>query len=143
MEYRHLSPLVNLFSPPILAPHLREGSSLVNAEDALGFTFPPAYRELISHFGCGMIDEHILLLGPDPQKQDLTIEARGAAECAATKAFLEKWQLNSPRPLYPDESGVFPWAFTIDGDLFFLCPSNDEWVGVFPRRVVICITYVM
>lgn len=129
-----LQPLLDLLLVPAREVNPPSDGDIQSAEHELGTALSPQYRELIGRLGAGMIDDYVMLLGPGPVDRSIQIETRGLAECTATKSFIEEFGIPAPRPLYPDEDGVFPWALTIDGDLFFLSPINDNWVGVFPRQ---------
>ena len=104
------------------------------SEAGLGVSFPRGYTRFVSQYGSGRIDDFLWVLTPSTMCDDLRIDKRGVVECGAAKTFIEKWSIQTPAPLYPDESGVLPWAISDNADLLFLRPATEAWVGVFPRQ---------
>lgn len=105
-------------------------------ERNLGVKLPDDYKTLINLYGTGGFLEFVYPLSPFAPAS-LSFNLPGAVK--QTLSSYESGQkefpeFSPPFPAYPHESGLFPWANTMNGDtLFWLTKGKpDSW------PVVIC-----
>lgn len=97
-------------------------------ENVLG-VLPDEYKEFISIYGTGGIDNFIWILTPFVQDENFNLVERGKV---IREAYLESKQ-NFPQDfkhdVYPTVGGLLPWAVTDNGDEIYWRTGNNlnEW----------------
>jgi hypothetical protein len=96
-------------------------------EGQLRVAFPGDYRALVSAYGYGCVDAFLWL--PDPFSQGwLEFVMRRLAALYELRAVHHGAAV--PYALYPERGGLFPWAFTDNGDtLYWMSERSRVVVG--------------
>jgi hypothetical protein len=86
---------------------------------------PDEYKEFISTYGTGGIDNFIWILNPFVLDENFNLMERGKV---IREAYLESKQ-NFPQDfihdVYPDVGGLLPWAITDNGDEIYWRTDNN------------------
>jgi hypothetical protein len=88
---------------------------------------PDDYKEFISIYGSGVIDNFLWILNPASENSNLNFNKSEyfiSSYVAMKKLFPENYQ----RPTFPEKNSFFPWAVTDNGETFVWivdgCPNN-------------------
>jgi len=104
-------------------------------ERVLGFSLPKDYKSVINCYGMGYFLRFLRLFSPfDPFSSRLNLLS------GDTKQILSAYEsgrgdfpeYSPPFHAYPTESGLFPWATTVNGDVLFwlMRGAADKWPTV-------------
>jgi hypothetical protein len=118
--------LKNLMPPPARP---RVETSDANAWKILqrqfGVTFPSDYFELVCTYGHGCMDDFLWL--PDPFSSGwLQLVMRRLQAMYESRAV--QYGKTVPYALYPERGGLFPWAYTDNGDTIYWTVGEDRVV---------------
>ncbi len=116
--------------PPPATPHATGTPEEWTAIEArIGFTLPTDYKDYIATYGYGRIGGFLVPLNP-------FFDAGGDFFARADSILATYRQLKAdldptaiPYPLYPEDEGLFPWAYSFDGDAMFWRREGqpDDW----------------
>ena len=129
--------LTKIIPPPKRPVYNGESEDWNLIERILEMQLPADYRILVNVYGTGSFLKFLYVLSPfAPFDTSLNLLSGATKQrLSAYKSGQKEFpQYSPPFPAYPDESGLFPWAITVNGDtLFWLRRGNqNKW------PVVIC-----
>jgi hypothetical protein len=85
-------------------------------ESGLGVTLPRDYKQFISEYGAGSIDEYLVVYSPFWSESSLAHElARLQHAYHYLVASLGYFPV--PYPIFPEVGGLLPWGSTANGDV--------------------------
>jgi hypothetical protein len=118
--------LRNLSPPPspIEAPSAEDWNIVENSLRGL----PTDYKAFVEKFGTGAINQFIWVLNPTAANPYLNLLKQMAPILGALKEVRDNGE-PSPYALYPEPSGLLPFAKTDNGDAMFWLTQGDpnEW----------------
>jgi hypothetical protein len=106
-------------------------------EKKLGTVFPDDYKEFISCYGTGEIDEFLFVLNPVANNKYVNLFSRIDTLKQSSAVSKQMFGTDYIPPLFPESGGYLPFAYTANGDdLYWATGGNpDEWpVVVFETR---------
>ena len=129
----YLKKLKSILRVPQTVYSTGDSFSWARTEKEHGISFPAEYKEFISTYGTGSIDDFIWILTPFENESSINIFSR-AEIMRDSYNYLKK---SSPDDfkysIYPDEKGLLVWGYTDNGDeLYFNLES--ESVIIMPSR---------
>jgi hypothetical protein len=124
----------NILTPPEKPVDIPTESDWRAVEGALGFALPQDYKDFVDIYGSGSVDGFLWVLNPFSRNPNLNLFDQAKSRLNAQRGFSKDFGGKAPYPLHPDANGLFPWAVTDNGDVFYwLCKGlPSAW------RVVIC-----
>ncbi|GAB7532015.1 hypothetical protein PS3A_44300 [Pseudomonas sp. 3A(2025)] len=121
-----LANLTQILSPPSVTSH-KDWSGFEVKENLY---LPADYKEFISVYGGGVIDDFLWVLSPFANNRNLSFEKSKYFQ----ESYLEvKKELPAdyPRPKYPSQGSFIPWAVTDNGEtLVWIVEGKPESWGV-------------
>jgi hypothetical protein len=114
--------LIGVLSPP--SQRTFDNAAWVTFESEGGVRLPNDFKELVSIYGCGAIDDFVWLLDPFSKNPNLNFEKSKyfrEAYAVMRKEFITDY----PRPDYPANGSFFPWAVTDNGETFVWLVDGD------------------
>lgn len=121
-----INKLISLLPPP--SPRALDDAIWLTFESEKNLRLPNDFKELISNYGCGAIDDFLWLLNPLSKNSNLNFEK--------SKYFLEAYAVmrqdflsDYPRPDYPEKGSFLPWAVTDNGEtiVWLVDGEADSW----------------
>jgi len=124
--------LKQLMPPPAAPAESRSERGWEFVEAELGIELPSDYKEYISIYGTGSVDNFLWVLNPFSENKYLNLIDESKATLQAFQQLQRDFGETIPYTLYPEPLGLFPWAVTDNGDhLFWLRKgSPSEWAIV-------------
>jgi hypothetical protein len=110
-----INKLTSILSPPTRRTF--DTSVWATFESKKNLRLPNDFKELISIYGCGAINDFLWLLDPFSKNQDLNFE-KSRYFIDAYAVMKEDFASDYPRPKYPARESFFPWAVTDNGETF-------------------------
>lgn len=96
--------------------------------EELGFQPPEDYREFLSLYGTGCIDEFLWVLNPFSENTNLNLIEEGSRLIDAERQFIAGDEEQPSQPYGLDM--LYPWGVTDNGDVLYWLmssPDPDEW----------------
>lgn len=127
--------LIKVMQPPINPSETGKMENWIDLEKRLGIKLPNDYKEYISTYGTGRIDDFLWVLNPFSKYSNANliddIEHFQWAYGELRKEFPEDY----PRPPFPENDSLITWGETDNGDyLFWIYDKNqdpNEWkIGI-------------
>lgn len=130
--------------PPPSSP-VAAGSLIAfhQVESTLGLALPEDYKLLVTMYGDGQWQEFWYLLNPFSPNPHLNLLQQAPRDDVSGNNLLsaERYIRNRhpeyPHKIWPEESGIFPWALTDNGGRFFWVIEGppEEWASIYyPSR---------
>jgi len=117
-----LDALKKLMGPPPRASEAPNGGGWQAVERRLGIELPEDYKEFVTTYGTGAVDNFLWVLNPFSKNVYLNLFDEGKAKLDALRQLRDEFRENIPYAFYPDADGLFPWGVTDNGDvLYWLC----------------------
>lgn len=97
-------------------------------ESGIGVTLPVDYKEFISAYGSGCLNDQLLLFHPkgDPV-EGLSLEVLMQSAHAAFSVLRERSPEFYPYPIHPDHGGCIPVGRSYGGNHLFLSPPGSDF----------------
>ena len=129
--------ITDIVAPPECKREFGSPSDWSLVEGIIEMKLPKDFKWLINCYGTGCFSKFIYPLSPfAPFKTSLNMLSGETKQLLSAYAAGQKEfpQYAPPFPVYPKESGLFPWAITINGDTLFWLREGacEHWT------VVIC-----
>lgn len=98
-------------------------------ESQLGTTLPIDYKEIISTYGTGGIDEFLWFLTPFVDDENVNFFKKMKVINDAYIVLRDQFPHHLKHNVFPEENGLLPWAYTDNGDVLYWLTkgSPDEW----------------
>jgi len=98
-------------------------------EEVLGISLPQAYKSVVQRFPGHHWSGFLSVLDPFSVNQHLNLQQAGTLLLDAERSTRSECPHLYPLPLYPEPGGLFPWAITDNGDVFFWITrlEPDDW----------------
>jgi hypothetical protein len=129
-----VSSLTKLISPPVHPTYNGRAPDWNVIERILEMALPADFKQLINIYGTGCFGKFLYPLTPfAPFGTSLNLLSGTRQLLSLYKSGQKEFpQYSPPFPVYPSESGLFPWGITVNGDtLFWLREGNpNEWPTV-------------
>lgn len=122
-----ISKLINILPPP--SQRAFDNTAWASIESHENLRLPNDFKQLISIYGCGVVDDFIWVLDPFSKNPNLNFEK--------SKYFIDSYAVmrseflsDYPRPDYPAEGSFLPWAVTDNGEtlVWLVNGEPDSWV---------------
>ena len=122
-----LTELIKLLPPP--AVNAYKQPDWVKVESNHDIHFPADYKELVERYGGGSIDNFLWIIDPFSCSRHLNLDK--------SEYFRESYAVmqadfpsDYPRPAYPAQGSLWPWAFTENGDtlVWIVDGEPDAWL---------------
>lgn len=92
-------------------------------ENTLGFHLPFDYKDFLENYGSGSINDFLWIFNPVAKNPNIELLWQAKIRIQALLELKSEGEI-FPYELYPIEKGIFPFAATDNGDVFFLKLSN-------------------
>lgn len=115
--------------PAPLSTDVLEYSKWATVEAKLGTHLPEEYKEFVTLYGTGSIDDFLWVLNPFSTNENLNLikqsQIIGKAYIDLRNAFPKEYKHN----IFPEENGLLVWAVTDNGDDIFwdTCGCPNSW----------------
>ncbi|HEX4349858.1 MAG TPA: SMI1/KNR4 family protein [Verrucomicrobiae bacterium] len=124
--------LTQIVPPPVHPTYNGRAEDWDVIQRILEVQLPDDFKKLINIYGTGCFLRFLYLLSPfAPFDTSLNLLSGDTKQLLSNYKSGQKQfpQYSPPFPVYPHESGLFPWAITVNGDtLFWLRQgSPNEW----------------
>ena len=124
--------LKRIMEPPRNPVGINDDASWIAIERDVGVSLPADYKDLVLQYGVGCIGGFLWVLNPFTKNTNLNLAFQVQVKLDAMKQLRDEFGTKVPS-LFPEEMGLFPWAFTDNGDVLYLRFQN----GTLPPPVVI------
>jgi len=108
-----------------------------NVENKIGISLPSDYKQFINTYGTGKIDNFIWILTPFVKDENLNLLERSKFLIDNYLKTAKKFPQYYKHKVYPEDEGLFPWGYTINGDILYWITkrkSNDWNIVVYESR---------
>jgi hypothetical protein len=124
-----LDALTRVIRPPAPSAERPDDEAWQSVESKLGTKLPVDYKEFITRYGTGAVDNFLWVFNPFSHNRYLNLLDAGKAQLDALRHLRYE---RVPYPLYPDTNGILPWGITDNGDvLYWLCKGDaSNWLIV-------------
>lgn len=121
-----LTELIQSLSPPATSAYKKP--DWVQVESDHGIQLPADYKTMVERYGGGSIDGFFWIIDPFSCNRHLNFDK--------SKYFRESYALmkidfptDYPRPAYPAQGSIWPWAFTENGEslIWVVDGEPDTW----------------
>lgn len=121
--------LSTVLIPPEKPFRTKGGQSWEEIEESVGTALPSDYKEFISTYGTGGIDDFLWILTPFVKDENVNLITKSRVILEAYVQSKQNHPEYYPHGVFPNENGLLPWAFTDNGDvLYWLVKGNpDQW----------------
>lgn len=101
-------------------------------ELTVGVSLPHDFKEFIKVFGTGRICGLFYLLNPFSKNEHLNLINQVPIRLDALSEIRKGYPAEVPYPIFPEPSGLLPWAYTDNGDVFYWRTQGapDAWTVV-------------
>lgn len=119
-----INKLISLLSPP--SQRIFDNTAWANFESEGNPRLPNDFKQLISIYGCGSVDDFLWILDPFSKNPNLNFE-KSKYFIDAYAVMRQEFSSDYPRPAYPAEGSFLPWAVTDNGEtLVWLVNGEPE-----------------
>lgn len=128
-----LKALTKVMRPPTSPSEAPDEGGWEPVEAKLGIELPEDYKEFVSTYGTGAVDNFLWVLNPFSQNKNLNLLNQVKVNLDALRQLCIDSNIRIPYEIYPDVNGLFPWAITDNGDsLYWLTKSfpSNRWIVV-------------
>ncbi|MBC2373031.1 SMI1/KNR4 family protein [Listeria booriae] len=123
----YLEKLKTILSPPVKAVNSGSNIEWKDAEKKLGVEFPPDYKEFISTFGTGVIDDFLWIYNPFTDNKNVNIFVQMKGNNAAYCTLKEEFPDDYPYSVFPEIGGLLPLGVTDNGDVLNWITTPGKW----------------
>jgi len=135
-----LKQLMQMVPPPHAPFEAGVAADFSRVEATLGLSLPDDYKQLVLTYGSGRWQEFWNVLNPFTENRFLNLLTQSAtlrphdwSTLDSERYCREAEGARYPHPIYPEEGGILPWAFTDNGGRFFwLTVGNpQDWATIY------------
>lgn len=125
----YLEKIMKLISPPASPCKPGDGEGWGVLENQLGTKLPWDYKQFITNYGTGSIDEFLWFLTPFVKDEYGNFLVRSKVLLDAYLVTKEKFPEDFKHEVFPTQGGLLPWGYTIDGDVLYWNTTGqpDKW----------------
>ncbi|KTB79733.1 SMI1/KNR4 family protein [Pseudomonas syringae] len=117
-----INELIKILSPP---QDRNFDETLLTAFEAKeSLMLPEDFKEIISVYGGGLVDDFICILDPTSSNGSLNFEKSKYFQDAYT-SMQQEFPSDYPRPRHPAKNSFLPWAVTNNGETFVWIIDGD------------------
>jgi hypothetical protein len=127
-----LDDLTRVVEPPASPLERPSAERWSEAEAALNLQLPDDYKALVDAYGSGMFNDFLLVFVPFSGNKNINLLEVQRPIMDAYRTMAQQGSDAARYPAYPDEGGLFPWARTDNGDVFYWRTEGepDSWPTV-------------
>jgi hypothetical protein len=120
--------LAKLITPPSSPNEVPQQHEWPQIEAQLGTSLPADYKDFVSLYGTGKIDNFLWIFNPSSQNENINLATQFRVQLSALSE-LQAYGEVLPYKLFPEPDGVFPFAITDNGDVLYWKTSGspDTW----------------
>jgi hypothetical protein len=129
--------LLEILTPPPAPAEAPPGGAWAEVEGHVGSPLPDDYKAFVERFGTGRIDNFIWVFNPFSKNRHVNLVEQVEVRLDALKVLRDEFDEELPYKLYPEPSGLLPFAATDNGDVLHWKtdgPPNDWTVVVNESR---------
>ncbi|MFL9674322.1 MULTISPECIES: SMI1/KNR4 family protein [Pseudomonas] len=121
-----INKLIALLSPP--SQRIFDNAVWATFESEGGLRLPSDFKQFISIYGCGAVDDFVWVLDPFSENSNLNFD-KSQYFIDAYAVMRQEFLSDYPRPDYPAEGSFLPWAVTDNGETFVWLVDGepDSW----------------
>lgn len=90
-----------------------------SAEATLGLTLPDDFKQLVDTYGTGMFNDFLTVFVPFAGNKNLNLLDVQTPILDAYRTLAKEHPDTAPFPVFPEPGGLFPYARTDNGDVFY------------------------
>jgi SMI1-KNR4 cell-wall len=128
-----LDDLKKVLPVPRLLPPEHDEEAWRSVETRIGGCLPTDYKDFMTVYGTGCIDGFLWVFNPFSTNTHLNLVDQSGRIFDSLRIRRDEFGQQLPFAVFPEETGVFPWGVTDNGDTLFWRYHN----GVFEHPVVI------
>lgn len=117
--------LTDVVAPPPNPLERPSAERLAAAERTLGITFPDDYKDLVNTYGSGSFNDFMLVFIPYANNRYRNMLEVSKEIIDAYRTSHDTFPDQAPFPPFGEPGGLFPWARTDNGDVFYWKTEGD------------------
>ena len=132
--------LKKVLGPPPIPIATGVDANWEDVEREVGAKIPTDYKNFVSQYGVGCIDEFLWVFNPFTRNEHLNLVRQMKVKLEALQVIREDLNrlrneyhravlYSIPYPLYPEKDGLVPWAGTDNGDVMYLRFASGSLSG--------------
>ena len=121
-----LNRLKGVLTPPVNPSKAGNSMGWSELEAVLGVSLPQDYKDYISTYGTGGIDNFIWILTPFDQDENVNFLARTEEMREAYLESKQQFPEYYKHSFFPEAGGILPWGYTDNGDELYWKTNEDE-----------------
>ncbi len=127
-----LESLKSVLTPPTNPLKTGDSKGWAELENVLGSPLPKDYKDFISTYGTGGIDNFLWILTPFVNDENVNYLGRSKVIRDAYLESKQQFPQYFKHNVYPETGGILPWGYTDNGDeLYWLTNGAPEtWTVV-------------
>ena len=129
----YLEKLKSILRVPQTVYSAGDNLSWAQTEKENDISFPPEYKEFISTYGTGSIDDFIWILTPFESEANINLFSRAENMRDSYNYLKELSPDHFKYNIYPDEKGLLPWGYTDNGDELYYNLESESTI-IMPSR---------
>ncbi len=118
--------LKNVLEPPVNPSMTDNRTGWSELEAVLGVSLPQDYKDYISTYGTGGIDNFIWILTPFDQDENVNFLIRSEEMREAYLESKQQFPEDFKHCVFPEAGGILPWGYTDNGDELYWKTTEDE-----------------
>ena len=120
-----------LFKPPEVPHEQANNKQWPEILQQLGTELPTDYKDFLTLYGSGKIDNFLCVLNPFSQNENQNLEKQLQTQLAVLSELQTCGEI-LPYKFFPNVGGILPFAITDNGDVLFwhTVGMADEWTVV-------------
>jgi hypothetical protein len=116
--------VAKLMPPPSGPNEAPQQHEWLQIEAQLGTSLPADYKDFISLYGTGKIDNFLWIFNPLSQNENINIATQFRVQLGALSE-LQAYGEVLPYKLFPEPDGIFPFGITENGDVLYWKTSGS------------------
>jgi hypothetical protein len=110
--------VAKLITPPNNPNEVPQQNEWPQIEAQLGTSLPVDYKEFISLYGTGKIDNFLWIFNPSSQNENINLTTQLHVQLSALSELHAYGEI-VPYKLFPEADGIFPFGITENGDVLY------------------------
>ena len=105
-------------------------------EEKLGIHLPADYKDFISTYGTGQINDYLYILNPVSINENINLFDWIESIKSSSILCLRDFGAPTPPFIYPEPAGVIPWGYTDNGEGFYWIPEKGIDPMLWPCTII-------